>query len=650
MNATSDISHPSSRPSVRPAFRDLALGPYEARAQHRADGSILIESTDPLQDYPLAYTRHLLKWAALRPDQTFIAQRERDGQDGGDWIPISYRQMLARVQAVAQYLLDQKQLAQQQGRDLDAEHPLLILSENSLEQATLMLAAAHVGIPFVPLSPAYSLLAPQAERVVHAVKLLTPGLVFAQDAARFQNAIAKAVPEETPLLFVEGALAGRLKDRPQARFADALQTTPTPAVQAAFEAITPDTILKFLFTSGSTKMPKAVVSTHRMLTSNLQMHAQCYPYLYDDPPILVDWMPWHHVAAGNNNFGIVLMHGGTLYIDEGKPTDAGMRQTLRNLREIESTLYYSVPKGLEILAHAMKQDSGLRDTFFARMRLIFPCGAALSAPLKKALDDLSIAACGLRIPMTMGLGMTETAPFATSAHLPDWQAGVIGIPAPGCTVKLVPADGKLEVRYRGPNITPGYWRQPDITAESFDEEGFFCSGDAATFVVPDAPEKGLCFDGRIAEDFKLASGTWVSVGNLRIQVISAGAPYIHDIALTGHDRDELGMLIFLTPMAVELAGLPDGTPMPDLARHPRVRAWAQTLLDALAAQAKGSSQRIARALIQEAPADMGNNEMTDKGSINQRNVLKLRAAQVEKLYATSAAGGEVLLAQGNRAM
>jgi len=619
--------------TATPAFRELALGPYEATAQHRADGSILVQSSDALQAYPRAYTEHLLKWAAQKPDTSFLAQRDKQT---GAWTHLSYAQMWARVQRLAQYLL---------GQNLSAERPLMILSENSLEQGTLMLAAAHAGIAFVPLSPAYSLLAPNAERVIHAVNLLTPGMVFAQDAGRYQNAISKAVPANTPLLFVEG----ELKDRPCTRFEDALRTAPTLAVQQAFDAITPDTILKFLFTSGSTKMPKAVVNTHRMLTSNLQMHAQCYPYLYDDAPILVDWMPWHHTAAGNNNFGIVLMHGGTLYIDEGKPTDAGMKETLRNLREIESTLYYSVPKGLEILAHAMRQDSALRDTFFKRMRLIFPCGAALPAPLKKSLDELSIAACGLRIPMTMGLGMTETAPFATSAHLPDWQAGVIGIPAPGCTVKLVPVDGKLEVRYRGPNITPGYWRQPDITSESFDEEGYFCSGDAATFVVPDAPEKGLCFDGRIAEDFKLASGTWVSVGNLRLQVISAGAPYIHDVALTGHDRDELGMLMFLTPMAAELADLPQGADMADIARHPSVRAWAQNLLDTLAQQAKGSSRRIARALIQTTPADMANNEMTDKGSINQRNVLKTRAEQVEKLYAaghaTNPSGGEVLLAQ-----
>lgn len=607
-----------SSPTSSVAFRELALGPYGATAQRRADGTIILESTEPLRDYVPTYNSLLARWAAQRPDHTLLAWRGADG----DWERLSYSQMLARVLPLAQYLL---------GQGLSADRPLMILSENSAEHAMLMLAAIHVGIPFVPLSPAYSLLAPGAERVIHAVNLLTPGLVFAQDAARYANAIKLAVPEQTPLLFAEGALPGR----PGTLLADALQTTPTPAVDSAFKAVAPDDILKFLFTSGSTKMPKAVINTHRMMTSNQQMHLQYYPFLLEDPPVLMDWMPWHHTAAGNNNLGNILVHGGTLYIDDGKPTDEGMAQSLRNLREIAPTVYYSVPKGMEILVHEMKRDPALRDHFFSRLRLIFPCGAAMPGPLKQAVDELAIASCGMRIPMTMGLGMTETAPFAISAHLPDWQAGVIGVPAPGCTVKLAPMDGKLEVRYRGPNVTPGYWRQPEVTAEAFDEEGFFCSGDAATFLDDMAPEQGLRFDGRIAEDFKLASGTWVSVGNLRIQVISAGAPYIHDVAMTGHDRDELGMLIFLTPMAAELADLPEGAPMAEIARHPKVQAWASQLLETLAAQAKGSSQRIARALVLEHPATMAANEMTDKGSINQRNVLKSRAADVEKLYAAT---------------
>lgn len=623
------MSSPVSQTSAA-AFRELALGPYEATVQRRDDGAFILECADPLQDFNPAYNALLTRWAEQRPDQTFLAWRGKDGE----WEHLTYGRALALVRPLAQYLL---------GQGLSAEKPLLILSENSAEHALLMLAAIHVGIPFVPLSPAYSLLAPGAERVIHAAKLLTPGLVFAQDAARYANAIERAIPADTPLLFAEGGILGR----DCTLLADALKTTPTPAVDAAYAAVQPDTILKFLFTSGSTKMPKAVINTHGMMTSNQQMYIQCYPYLRDDPPVLMDWMPWHHTAAGNNNLGNVLVHGGTMYIDNGKPTETGMAETLRNLRDVAPTIYYSVPKGLEILAHAMRQDAKLRDHFFSRLRLIFPCGAALPGPLKQAIDDLAIASCGVRIPMTMGLGMTETAPFAVSAHLPDWQAGVIGIPAPGCTLKLAPVDGKLEVRYRGPNITPGYWRQPDTTAEAFDDEGFFCSGDAATFLDDNAPEKGLRFDGRIAEDFKLASGTWVSVGNLRMQVISIGAPYIHDVALTGHDKDELGMLVFLTPIAAELAGLPDNTPMAEIARHPKVRAWAQSLLDTMARDAKGSSQRIARALVLERPAAMEDNEMTDKGSINQRNVLKTRALDVDKLYEATPPD-DVLVARSTR--
>jgi feruloyl-CoA synthase len=615
---------------ANPATRSIALGPYGATIQRRADGAIILDSATPLLDYIPTYNSILPHWARERPDQVFLAWRGKDGQ----WESLTFRQMLDKVLPLAQYLL---------GQNLSAERPLMILSGNSAENAMLALAAIHAGVTYVPLSPAYSLLSPSAERVIHAVNLLTPGLVFAQNAGQYANAITKAVPRDTPLLLAEGEVPGYRCTS----LASALQTPVTAQVDAAFKAVKPDDILKFLFTSGSTKMPKAVINTHRMMTSNLQQHRQCYPYMVEDPPILVDWMPWHHTAAGNINFGTVLYYGGTLYIDEGKPTDEGMGQTINNLREVASTVYYTVPKGMEILAHAMKQDSALRDRFFSRMRLIFPCGAPLPAPLKQTVDELAVASCGQRIPMTMGLGQTESAPFAITAHLPDWEAGIIGVPAPGMTAKLAPVNGKLEVRYRGPNITPGYWRQPDITAEAYDEEGFFCSGDAAAFVDEANPARGLRFDGRIAEDFKLLSGTWVSVGNLRMRVISAGAPYIHDVAITGHGRDELGALIFLTPMAAGLAGLPEDAPMADVCRHPKVRAWAQNLLDTLAAQTKGSSYRIARGLLQERPASMEINEMTDKGSINQRNVLQFRASEVEKLYADPPSASVIVAAHSH---
>jgi feruloyl-CoA synthase len=476
------------------------------------------------------------------------------------------------------------------------------------------------------------LLSRSADRVQHAVRLLTPGLVFAQQANRYAHAIEKAIPNNLELIFVEGNLEGR----PCTAFNDLEQTPITEQVEIAHQSVTTETIAKFLFTSGSTKLPKAVVNTHGMLTSNQQMIIQCYVFAKDEPPILVDWLPWHHTAAGNNNFGVVLFNGGTMYIDDGKPTPDGMAQTIRNLREIPSTIHYTVPKGLERLAHAMKNDAILREQFFKNLKLIFPCGAGLPGPLKETIDQQAVQTVGMRIPMTTSLGQTETAPFAITAHVPNWQAGVIGNPAPGCEVKLAPVADKLEVRYKGPNITPGYWRQPELTAEAFDEEGYFCSGDAATFIDPNHPEEGLRFDGRIAEDFKLISGTWVNVGTLRSAVIEAGAPYIHDAVITGHDRDELGMMLFLLPTASALSPtLHDNATTQEIADNPDVQHWAQNLLNKLGDKATGSSNRLTRAIILRDPPVMELGEMTDKGSINQRTVLRTRAELVEQIYSDS---------------
>jgi feruloyl-CoA synthase len=600
-------------------FRPVTFGPYISNVEKRTDGSYILRSPEPLQPYQRCYTEALVHWARKAPDRTFLARRNNQGE----WVHLTYADALERVLHIAQGLLN---------RNLSAERPLMILSENSIESALMMLAAQHVGIPFAPVSPAYSLLSRSADRVQHAVRLLTPGLVFAQQANRYAHAIEKAIPNNLELIFVEGNLEGR----PCTAFNDLEQTPITEQVEIAHQSVTTETIAKFLFTSGSTKLPKAVVNTHGMLTSNQQMIIQCYVFAKDEPPILVDWLPWHHTAAGNNNFGVVLFNGGTMYIDDGKPTPDGMAQTIRNLREIPSTIHYTVPKGLEMLAHAMKNDAILREQFFKNLKLIFPCGAGLPGPLKETIDQQAVQTVGMRIPMTTSLGQTETAPFAITAHVPNWQAGVIGNPAPGCEVKLAPVADKLEVRYKGPNITPGYWRQPELTAEAFDEEGYFCSGDAATFIDPNHPEEGLRFDGRIAEDFKLISGTWVNVGTLRSAVIEAGAPYIHDAVITGHDRDELGMMLFLLPTASALSPtLHDNATTQEIADNPDVQHWAQNLLNKLGDKATGSSNRLTRAIILRDPPVMELGEMTDKGSINQRTVLRTRAELVEQIYSDS---------------
>jgi feruloyl-CoA synthase len=607
----------------RPTF-----GPYAATATPRPGGGWLLRSADPLRAYPRRATESLRRWADARPQHTFLAQRDAVGA----WREVDYATALARVECLAQALLD---------RGLSAERPLVVLSGNGIEHALLMLAALHVGVPVAPLSPAWSLLDPDAAKLRHAVALLTPGLVWADDGAAFDRAIGLALPRETEVALLRGALSGRAHTGHVALE----RTAPTATVAHAHAAVDGDTIAKFLFTSGSTRLPKAVVNTHRMLCSNQQMVAQCFAFLADEPPVLVDWMPWHHTAGGNNNFGIVLTHGGTLHIDDGKPTADGMAATLRNLRDVSPTVYYTVPKGLEVLARAMRGDDALRQRFFERLRLLFPAGAGLPQAVKDDIDAMARQTIGRRVPMTMGLGMTETAPSALSAHVPDWRAGLVGLPVPGVELALVPEAGKLEARYRGPNVTPGYWRQPELTRAAFDVDGFFRSGDAVRCVDDAEPAAGLMYDGRIAEDFKLASGTWVNVASLRARVLAAGAPHVQDVVFTGHDGDAIGALLFLGPSAAELsAALAADAALEAIAGDVRVIAWAQSWLDRLAGEATGSSQRIVRALLEAEPPSAAAGELTDKGSVNQRAVLTRRHASVQALQAREP-GARVLIAR-----
>jgi feruloyl-CoA synthase len=391
----------------------LTLGPYAGVAEQRANGCWLLRSLDPLREYPVRYTEYLARWASTRPDSILLAQRDSKGE----WRKLTYAAAYEQIQRIAGALLQ---------RGLSAERPLMVLSGNSIEHALLAWAAMHVGVPVAPISPAYSLVDPEVTRVKHAVTLLTPGLVYAEDAIAFDRAVTLAVPAETEVV----ALKGTFSSHAHTPFEDLVGEAGAD-VERAHRAVTSDTIAKFLFTSGSTRLPKAVINTHRMLTSNQQMHTQCYPFLRDEPPVLMDWLPWHHTAGGNANMGAVLSNGGTLYIDAGKPTETGMSHTVANLHEIAPTVYYTVPRGLEMLVEEMRRDISLRERFFSRLRLIFPAGAALPRPVQDAVEEMSVHVTGRKVPMTMGLGMTETAPFAISAHLPDWQAGVIGLPAPG---------------------------------------------------------------------------------------------------------------------------------------------------------------------------------------------------------------------------
>ena len=611
--------------SVRaPRYRSLSLGgSLEATFDHRADGSTLVVSREPLGDYPARITDRFLEWAERAPERTLVAKRVR----GGDWRRVSWRDAVQSARAIAQALLE---------RDVSVDRPVVILSDNDIEHLVLALGAMLAGVPFAPVSPAYSLVSQDFGKLRHILGMLTPGLVFASDA-RYAKAIAATVARETEVVLTEGAL----EDRTATAFAQLLATAPTAAVDAAHAKVGPDTIAKFLFTSGSTKLPKGVINTQRMLCANQQMIRQCFRHLAEEPPVLVDWLPWNHTFGGNHNIGIVLFNGGTLYIDEGKPTPALVGETLRNLREIAPTIYFNVPKGFEEIANALEVDPVLRKTFFSRVRMFFFSGAGLAQPVWDKLDRVAEAECGERIRMLTGLGMTETAPFAICANAHEVKSGHVGLPAPGVELKLVPMGDKREVRYRGPNVTPGYWRAPEQTAEHFDDEGFYCSGDAARPMDPARPEIGFAFDGRIAEDFKLSTGTFVSVGPLRAKIIAAGDPLVQDVVIAGIDRDDVGILLFPRADACRaFAHAAADAPIAAVLADERVRTFFRRLVDGLWSSGTGSATRVARALVLVEPPSIDRGEITDKGSINQRAVLTHRAADVERLYA---GGSDVLV-------
>jgi len=608
-----------------PRYRSLSLGgSLEATFDRRADGSTLVVSRERLEDYPARITDRLLEWAERAPERTLVAKRVR----GGDWRRVSWRDAVQSARAIAQALLD---------RDVSVDRPVVILSDNDIEHLLLALGAMLAGVPFAPVSPAYSLVSQDFGKLRHILGMLTPGLVFASDA-RYAKAIAAVVPRDAEVVLSEGTLEGRASTP----FAALLATAPTAAVDAAHARVGADTIAKFLFTSGSTKLPKGVINTQRMLCANQQMIRQCFRALAEEPPVLVDWLPWNHTFGGNHDIGIVLYNGGTLYIDEGKPTPALIGETLRNLREIAPTIYFNVPKGFEEIANALEVDPLLRKTFFSRVRMFFFAGAGLAQPVWDKLDRLAEQECGERIRMLTGLGMTETAPFAICANAHEVKSGHIGLPAPGVELKLVPIGDKHEVRYRGPNVTPGYWRAPEQTAEHFDDEGFYCSGDAAKPMDPARPEIGFAFDGRIAEDFKLSTGTFVSVGPLRAKIVAAGDPLVQDVVIAGINRDDIGILLFPRPDACRaFADAPADARLTSVLADERVRTFFQRLVDGLWSTGTGSATRVARALVLVEPPSIDRGEITDKGSINQRAVLTHRAADVERLYAGGS--GDVLV-------
>ena len=615
---------PATQTDPKP-FRPLTFGVTRVTLRDGVVGTHYMEADQPLLVYPDRLTDRFRHWAETDPNRVWMARREQlAGSGTGDWVKLTYGEAWATARRIAQSLIN---------RGLNVDRPVVILSENSLEHALLAVGCMVAGVPYVPTSPAYSLLSTDYDKLKHVLRTVTPGLVFASDASRFGKAIAATRQDGVEVVLVNGSVEGVQSTT----FAELAATEATAQVDAAMAATGPETVVKFLFTSGSTKLPKAVINTQRLWCSNQQQMTQSMPVITQPPLVLVDWLPWNHTFGGNHNFGMVIYNGGTLYIDDGKPTPALIGETLRNLREVAPTVYFNVPTGFEAIANAMKVDSdegrALRKNFLSRVQMFFYAGAALAQPVWDSLYESEEAEIGQRIVMTSGLGMTESGPFSLFVTSPNVKAGDLGVPTPGMQVKLVDVDGKTEVRYRGPNIAPGYWRAPEDTAGAFDDEGFFCSGDAVKWIDETDVHQGLRFDGRIAEDFKLATGTFVSVGPLRGKIIAAGAPYIQDVVLTGLNLKEVGAMVFPTQAVRALSGLPADASFHDVLESAPVLAHFQKVVNDLARTATGSANRIARMCLLGDPPTIDRGEITDKGSINQRAVLAHRAETVERLHA-----------------
>lgn len=598
-------------------IRRVNVAAVRAVFEARENGVVRVRSTDPLREYRARVTDRLELWAEKTPDRVFLAQRG----DGGAWQAITYAEALRRARKLAAGLLE---------RGLSPSKPLAILSGNSIEHGLLALAAMYAGVPYAPIAPSYSLAVKEFAALGHVWENLEPGMVFVQEGAAFAPALRAMKRDKVAVVhhrsFPQGISSISLAELENAE--------PSAALDDAHRAVGPDSIAKVLYTSGSTGLPKGVITTHRMLCSNQQMIEQVMPCLAEQPPVLCDWLPWNHTFGGSHNFGIALHNGGSLYIDTGKPTPELFGETIGNLREVAPTAYFNVPKGYEMLAEHLRADSALRRFFFSRLNLLFFAAAGLSQRVWDEVQDLAFEAYGEEILVVTGLGATETAPFALSTGMEGSSSGWIGLPVPGVELKLAPIGDRVEARLKGPSITPGFWRRPDLTAAAFDEEGFYRMGDAVKLVDPANPQKGFMFDGRLNEDFKLSSGTWVRVGALRMRLLAHFDGLLQDVVLAGPDRDFVCALFFPAIAACRkcCSGLADGASASVVIARPEVRKAFEEKLNTFAELNVASSTRVVRALILDTPPSLEAREITDKGSINQAAVLKNRAAWVERLY------------------
>ncbi|MDI9880524.1 feruloyl-CoA synthase [Flectobacillus longus] len=595
-------------------FKNVAFGPTQTIKTHNSDGSILFRLNSELKPFPETITDRLGEWSIQQPEKTFIAQRNKEGI----WQELSYADTYQQMCSIAQNLLDM---------GFEENDTIVILSENSLEHALLALASVHIGIAYSPISPAYSLVSEDFSKLRHCLEKMTPKLVFVQSEQAYTRAIQfiKNTFPEVTILVSQGDNFTNIASWRQSVFCD--------DVAQAHKKVKGDTVAKILFTSGSTGLPKGVINTQQMWCANLQQITQSFPFMQDQAPVFIDWLPWNHTFGGNHNFGLALHNGGTLYIDDGKPSSKGIEETVKNLREISPTAYFNVPKGFEMLIPYLEKEEQLRNTFFKNLQIIFYAGASLAQPIWNKLEELAIQTIGVKVPIVTGLGCTESGPSALFANWGGAFSGLLGVPVAGLEVKLVSLGDKWEARYRAANVTKGYWRNPEATLQAFDEEGFYKTGDAVKFLDENNPDKGLVFDGRIAEDFKLSTGTWVNVGVMKTKIISSGSPIIQDVVIAGLDQDYIGLILFLNIEACcTLTGHTTQVCVSELYEHSSVKTFINTWMNDFNAHATGSSTSIGKVIIAHEPPSIDKGEITDKGSLNQRAVLSNRKALVNQLF------------------
>lgn len=596
-------------------YKNTQFGPTKTSKKQLENAVVHFKNEQLLADFPTKITDKLVHWAKVKPNHTFIGRRNPTTRD---WHKLSFAETLEKVKSIAQYLLN---------LEFTPNETVVILSENSLEHALLALASVHIGITYTSISPPYSLVSNDFGKLKHCLELMTPKVIFAQSGKVYQKAIefAKTLFPETIVVTADG------KDG--VYFQEILYTKASADVNIASAKVNADTIAKVLFTSGSTGLPKGVMNHHGMWCANLQQITQVLPFMQLQPPVFIDWLPWNHTFGSNHNFGLALFNGGTILIDDGKPTPNGIEETVQNLREVSPTAYFNVPKGFEMLIPYLEKEPALRENFFKNLNILFYAGASLAQPIWNRLEDLAVETIGVKIPIITGLGCTESGPSAMFTNWGGAFSGLLGVPVAGMDIKLVPDGDKMEARYKAPNVTKGYWRNDEATKNAFDEDGYYKTGDAVKFLDENNPDKGLIFDGRIAEDFKLSTGTWVNVGVLKAKVISTGSPIIQDVVLAGLDKEYIGAILFLNADACrKLANLSVEISNKETFLHKEVGDYINNWLTEFNKTSIGSSTIIKKYVISLEPPSIDLGEITDKGSLNQRAVLKHRVDLVNKMY------------------